>query len=457
MHKVENHFNPVLLIFIFVLSLFLIGGLVTLSFINNPDHLTYSNDKEAIFDSFDHDLDSMMLITIEEYELYKASTDQDYSIYSSHDGTYLIYHLRSPYGEVLTDMKPKLNFTELSFIYEYPDGTPIKLYVSTEVNPSYLENYDKDNITFFSYEILIAKSIEEDPLKIGLVDKDIYDRIIIDLYPNLEFVSYESFYFLYHPDNPDKDILSSNEQSIESYLLTKDTYSDGSIIHRISYQGQLPLQPNQLLNFDMLNGYNGHISNLGIFLSILIPFMILTPMLVYLSRKEIKEDYVLLKVEGRRFFFLNIAVYTLVLVAVIVAMSRLTMTLSLTVFEQTYHMPAFLSFINMNSFGIYGLLIALLWILIIPVFQELILRKALFEAISNHAVALITSSLLFSLMYVVFESSLSYMLIHGIRYFLISLIIGFAYLKSNKNVVFSTVLHIIINILTIFTLLIILN
>lgn len=94
----------------------------------------------------------------------------------------------------------------------------------------------------------------------------------------------------------------------------------------------------------------------------------------------------------------------------------------------------------------------LLSVLFIPIIEELVFRKSFFGLLNkfdfNKKLILITSSLAFGLIHVIFNLSFGYdELIMGIPYVISGLVLGYIYLTSNENIYTVTIVHILNNLI----------
>ncbi|NLN50510.1 MAG: CPBP family intramembrane metalloprotease [Acholeplasmataceae bacterium] len=97
----------------------------------------------------------------------------------------------------------------------------------------------------------------------------------------------------------------------------------------------------------------------------------------------------------------------------------------------------------------YGALIIIVVVLLGPIVEELVFRKAFFTLIKNQWVALVVSSLLFGLIHVVTEASIHSFLINLIPYLVSGIALGLIYIYNKKNIVVSMFTHILINLISV--------
>ena len=103
-----------------------------------------------------------------------------------------------------------------------------------------------------------------------------------------------------------------------------------------------------------------------------------------------------------------------------------------------------------------GILMIVSAVIIGPIIEELVFRKAVFGLISNNTVALIVSTLVFGFIHVMSEASVTEAIINGSSYFVMGFVFSFIYLKSDRNIMIPIAVHILnnaISILLIFVLL----
>jgi len=84
-----------------------------------------------------------------------------------------------------------------------------------------------------------------------------------------------------------------------------------------------------------------------------------------------------------------------------------------------------------------------------PIVEELVFRKAFFGLIKNTKIALISSSLIFGLIHVTSESSLLMMFIQVIPYVTLGFVFGYMYIKHEKNIMVPIIVHMLSNFISI--------
>jgi uncharacterized protein len=91
-----------------------------------------------------------------------------------------------------------------------------------------------------------------------------------------------------------------------------------------------------------------------------------------------------------------------------------------------------------------------------PIIEELIYRKAFFGLIKNDKIALVVSSLVFGSIHLIGETSILGALVNGISYYVMGFIFGYIYLKNHKNIMAPIAVHILSNLISILAILFIL-
>lgn len=88
-------------------------------------------------------------------------------------------------------------------------------------------------------------------------------------------------------------------------------------------------------------------------------------------------------------------------------------------------------------------------VLLGPIVEELVFRKAFFGIIKNQKIAIVVSSFLFGLIHVTSEPSLSTMLVQIIPYVTLGFVFGYLYIKHEKNIVIPIIVHMLSNFISI--------
>lgn len=84
-----------------------------------------------------------------------------------------------------------------------------------------------------------------------------------------------------------------------------------------------------------------------------------------------------------------------------------------------------------------------------PIVEELVFRKAMFGLFKKQNVGLVVSSLTFGAIHLLGETSIQTALVNGIVYFVMGFVFGYIYLKNNKNLFAPLAVHIVSNLISI--------
>ncbi len=88
-----------------------------------------------------------------------------------------------------------------------------------------------------------------------------------------------------------------------------------------------------------------------------------------------------------------------------------------------------------------------------PIVEELIFRKALFGLIKSDKIALFASTFIFGLIHLVGEASIQEALVNGISYFVMGFIFGYIYIKNKRNVMVPIAVHMASNLVSVLAIL----
>ncbi|MCR3906463.1 MAG: CPBP family intramembrane metalloprotease [Tenericutes bacterium] len=84
-----------------------------------------------------------------------------------------------------------------------------------------------------------------------------------------------------------------------------------------------------------------------------------------------------------------------------------------------------------------------------PIVEELIFRKAVFGLMKSDKWALFVSTLVFGSIHLIGESSFSAALVNGSAYFVMGFVFGYIYIKNNKNIWVPITIHVISNLISV--------
>jgi membrane protease YdiL (CAAX protease family) len=107
------------------------------------------------------------------------------------------------------------------------------------------------------------------------------------------------------------------------------------------------------------------------------------------------------------------------------------------------------SFLGVLLQSEFALLFAFMAIVLGPVVEEMIFRKALFSLIHNPIYAVIFSAVLFMVIHLGAEPTILSFLVNGLGYLIPGVIFGLLYLRYNKNIAPLMVIHILNNLISV--------
>lgn len=200
----------------------------------------------------------------------------------------------------------------------------------------------------------------------------------------------------------------------------------------------VPLEP-----IEQLTNYANSLLNVVIYIILFIP-------IVWFLRSDLLFDYQLSLKLNKKIIGFVIAGYLYVIFGNII--SNVFINLIAFIFSSNYTPASNQIFIEsmLNDNGVFLMIIGA--VILGPIVEELIFRKAMFGLIRKPQIALIVSSLIFALIHVVtelFSASFISIVLTTIPYLTMGFIFGFIYLKYNKNIYIVTLVHMLTNLISI--------
>lgn len=183
-------------------------------------------------------------------------------------------------------------------------------------------------------------------------------------------------------------------------------------------------------------------------------YLIMIPGIIYFMKSDLIIDWKETKDKKREIIVPIIIGYAYVWVGNIVSTylsTYLSGAFGLEVGEAA-NQQAIISAVTSST----GILMIISAVLIGPVIEELIFRKAIFGLIKSNTVALIVSTFVFGLIHVISEASVEAAIVNGISYFVMGFVFSYIYLKAERNVMIPIIVHIINNAVSILLILLIL-
>jgi uncharacterized protein len=263
---------------------------------------------------------------------------------------------------------------------------------------------------------------------------------------------YESFFFILDDVS---EVLVFNSTRITELTNPQfgELYWDEDDSAIVIYKGasqDFPSTNNSLL-VRTLDGPVTQFSSFGMALVNIIIYLALFPGVLYILRKEVNIDLDELK-EKKNTIFPAVAIgYALVIVGNVIAnfiSKELSNAFGILPSESVNQQIIVQA---LRSDGV--LLIFLSAVILGPVVEELIFRKAIFGLIKNNSVALAVSSFIFGAIHLVGEASIGEALVNGVAYFMMGIVFGYIYLRNNRNIWIPTLVHILSNLISVLAIL----
>lgn len=215
--------------------------------------------------------------------------------------------------------------------------------------------------------------------------------------------------------------------------------------------------PEELLAYDVMDViHNDAYVTFTSFTNSLINFIVyvfLFPVLFFLLRPYIINDIQDAKSYQSKWVGLIIAGYLYVFAGNIFANVLSQLVYLVTGEEQSEAVNQTIIMEALQGNGV--ILMVISAVILGPIVEELIFRKAFFGIISNQKIAVIVSSLTFGLIHVLAEPTITDLLINIIPYVVMGFVFGYIYTKHNKNLFVVTVVHMLTNLISIITILLI--
>lgn len=210
---------------------------------------------------------------------------------------------------------------------------------------------------------------------------------------------------------------------------------------------------NILLPFDItiegegISGPQTTLSRLGLSLLNFLVYVILLPMLIYFMKRDLVEDWSGFKLQKNQWFPIIIVGYLYLLAGNLISNLLSSMLGTLLQVESTVSVNQLTIIRTLHSNGAVFMILSA--VILGPVVEELVFRKAIFGLITNERIALTVSTLSFGLIHLIAEASLMHALVNGISYFVMGLVFGLIYLRNGKNIWPVIFIHIVSNLVAV--------
>lgn len=200
-----------------------------------------------------------------------------------------------------------------------------------------------------------------------------------------------------------------------------------------------PIYDYKSLESTSLNNYASSLINI-------ILYSILIIGLVILAFNVIKADFLRLGSFGLA--IKNASVGLLLVYAANILSNMITVIVSALFKERVVESANQMAIVEIISSN-YAFLMIISVVLLGPIVEELIFRKAIFSFFNNKKVAIVISSLAFGLIHILGESSLKSMVISIFPYLIPGLILGYIYAKNDENVIVPIITHVMLNTISV--------
>ena len=220
---------------------------------------------------------------------------------------------------------------------------------------------------------------------------------------------------------------------------------------------QKTLIPEELLGYDVIetiqiNDYLTFTSFTNSLINFIV-YLLLFPVLFFLLRPYLLKDIQDAKSYQAKWVGLIISGYLYVLAGNIFANVLSQFVYLVTGREQVEAVNQTIIMESLQGNG--AILMIVSAVILGPIVEELIFRKAFFGIISNQKIAVFVSSLTFGLIHVLAEPTFTDLLINIIPYVVMGFVFGYIYTKQNKNLFVVTVVHMLTNLISIISILLI--
>lgn len=317
----------------------------------------------------------------------------------------------------------------------------------------------------YTKDELILENIAADTSGVGLMTPimfDTYDQNYSGYIDSL--YTYQGYEIIYNTSNPyiedlllikdsQNNVIGFNEQiflSIYDGTENQINYWDQESTLEINrYQHNEQSLPDFLVTTD-INIIENEATGITSFYSALYQFLlyaILLASILVFMKNDIVYDFNQFKTVKNQWFIILATGYLYVILANYLSSflsNLLSNNLSIPVSESVNQM----TIVRMlNSNGV--VFIVLSAVLIGPIVEELVFRKAIFGLIKNNTMAIAVSSIIFGAIHLTAEASIAEALINGISYFAMGLVFGYIYIKNNRNIIAPIAVHILVNLISV--------
>ncbi|MDR4968941.1 MAG: type II CAAX endopeptidase family protein, partial [Acholeplasmataceae bacterium] len=197
----------------------------------------------------------------------------------------------------------------------------------------------------------------------------------------------------------------------------------------------------------ILTGPVTQMTNFAMSLMNFVVYAALLPFIVYFLKNDLIYDFKEAKAMKGQFTVALVIGYLYLIFGNIIAnyLSRL--------FSSLFNLPA-VEAVNQtiisNALRSNGAVLMIISAVILgPIVEELIFRKAIFGLMKSDKWALFVSTFIFGSIHLIGEGSISAALVNGTAYFVMGFVFGYIYIKNNKNIWVPITIHVISNLISV--------
>lgn len=316
-----------------------------------------------------------------------------------------------------------------------------------------------------SEEERVINSVVYDVSGIAILEQTVYD---LNVDPNYEAYlrtdSYKTdYYIITHIENDAvEDTLYSTGETIELDQTKIDQLLMGIV--RTWGDGEREIALYVGLNLTFPDAYHdeaiiisGSVTDFSPFGMSLLNFMIylvLLPGLILIMKRDLVDDFKdFLKIKHTWIAVIVIG-YLYLIVGNLISnvLSNALSSLFAIDIGQSVNQLTIIEALSSN-----GIVFMLLSAIIMgPIVEELVFRKAIFGLIRSDKIAIIVSTFSFGAIHLIGEASIREALINGVSYFVMGIIFGIIYLRNDRNIWAPITVHILSNLIAILGILFIL-
>jgi hypothetical protein len=183
-------------------------------------------------------------------------------------------------------------------------------------------------------------------------------------------------------------------------------------------------------------------------------YIILLPLMIYFIRQELVYDFEDVKLKRQEILIPVLLGYVMIIAGNYVAqlLSQFLSQVLKVIPGEAVNQLTIIS--ALQSEGAVLMLISA--VLLGPIVEELIFRKAIFGLIKKDHIALIVSTLVFGTIHLISEASITEALVNGVSYYMMGFVFGYIYLKNDRNIWIPIFVHILSNLISVVAILVLL-